>query len=94
MAHFIGKDQDKNLVAWLIKKYNLTRGEKAYNVAKIEDKPQGFIVQLLAGWMLWKWRPKKVLGPAIKLVDTARDGIQYNWDLHLLNEFNDNCIAV
>ena len=25
-AHFTGKDQDKKLAAWLIKKYNLIRG--------------------------------------------------------------------
>ena len=26
VAHFMGKNQDKKIVAWLIKKYNLTRG--------------------------------------------------------------------
>ena len=33
MAHFVGKDQDKKLVVQLIKKYNLTRGGQAYDVA-------------------------------------------------------------
>ena len=32
VAHFMGKDQDKKLAAWLIKKYNLTRGGRAYDV--------------------------------------------------------------
>jgi hypothetical protein len=39
VAHFIKKDQDKKLAAWLIKKYNLTRGRWAYDAAQIEDKP-------------------------------------------------------
>ena len=39
MAHFVGKDQDKKIVARLIKKYNLTRGGQAYNATQIEDKP-------------------------------------------------------
>ena len=39
MAHFVGKDQDRKLVVRLIKKYNLTRGGRAYDAAQIEDKP-------------------------------------------------------
>ena len=31
MTHFVGKDQDRKLAAWLIKKYNLTRGGQAYD---------------------------------------------------------------
>ena len=38
-AHFVGKDQDKNIVARLIKKYNLTRGGREYDVMQIEDMP-------------------------------------------------------
>ena len=38
-VHFVGKDQDKKLVARLIKKYNLMRGGQEYDVAQIEDKP-------------------------------------------------------
>ena len=49
VAHFVGKDQDRKLVTWLIKKYNLTRGGRAYDIAQKEDKPLRFIVQLLAG---------------------------------------------
>ena len=30
-THFVGKDQDKKLAAWLIKKYNLTRGGWGYD---------------------------------------------------------------
>ena len=30
-AHFVRKDQDKKMAAWLIKKYNLTRGGQAYD---------------------------------------------------------------
>ena len=33
MAHFVGKDQDKKLIGQLIKKYNLTRGGRAYDAA-------------------------------------------------------------
>ena len=29
----------------------------------------------------------------IELADTARDEVQYNWALYLLNQFNDDCIA-
>lgn len=49
MAHFVGKDQDKKLATRLIKKYNLMRGGRAYDVVQIEDKPLRFTVQLLAG---------------------------------------------
>ena len=49
MTHFMGKDQDWKLAMKLIKKYNLTRGGKAYDVMQIEDKALQFIVQLLAG---------------------------------------------
>ena len=38
MTHFMGKDQDKIFVTWLIKKYNLTRGGRAYNAMQIEEK--------------------------------------------------------
>ena len=38
-VHFVGKDQDKKLAVQLIKKYNLTRGGRAYDAAQIEDKP-------------------------------------------------------
>ena len=31
-AHFVGKDQDKKMATWLIKKYSLTRGGWAYDV--------------------------------------------------------------
>ena len=37
-THFVGKDQDQNLSAKLIKKYNLTRGGRAYDAVQIEDK--------------------------------------------------------
>ena len=37
-THFVGKDQDRNLAAKLIKEYNLTRGGRAYDVTQIEDK--------------------------------------------------------
>lgn len=77
-VHFVGKDQDKKLVTRLIKKYNITRGGQAYDVALIEDKPLWFTIQLLAGRVLQKCRPNQVSGPAIELADTARDGIQYN----------------
>jgi hypothetical protein len=32
-THFVGKDQDRKFAMKLIKKYNLTRGGKAYDVA-------------------------------------------------------------
>ena len=34
-THFVGKDQDRKLAAKLIKKYNLTRGGRAYYVVYI-----------------------------------------------------------
>ena len=48
-AHFVGKDQDRKLAMKLIKKYNLIRGGKAYDVAQIEDKPLWFIIHFLDG---------------------------------------------
>ena len=75
MAHFVGKDRDKNLVVWLIKKYNLTRGGCAYDVAQIEEKPLRFIVQLLARKVLRKCRPNQVSGPAIELAYIVKDGL-------------------
>ena len=77
-AHFLGKDQDKKLAVRLIKKYNLTRGGRAYDVAQIEDQPLWFTVQLLVGRVLQKCRPNQVLGLTIELADTSRDGVQYN----------------
>ena len=74
-THFVGKDQDKKLAVRLIKKYNLTRGGRAYDATQIEDKPLRFTVQLLARRVLWKCRPNLVLGSTIELVDTARDGV-------------------
>ena len=44
MTHFMGKDHDKKLTTWLIKKYKLTRGGRAYDAAQIEDKPLRFMV--------------------------------------------------
>ena len=93
VTHFVGKDQDKKIATRLIKKYNLTRGWWAYNAMQIEDKSLRFTVQLLVGQVLWKCRPNQVLGPTIELADTARDRVQYNWALYLLNQFNDDCIA-
>lgn len=78
VAHFVGKDQDKKLVAQLIEKYNLIRGGWAYNVVQIEDKPLWFTGQLLVGKVLWKCRLNQVLGPTIELADTTRDRVQYN----------------
>ena len=48
-THFVGKDQDKKLVVWPIRKYNLTRGGWAYDAVQIEDRPLQFTVQLLVG---------------------------------------------
>ena len=56
-THFMGKDQDIKLAVQLIKKYNLTRGGRAYDAVQIEDKPLRFTVQLLAGRVLRKCRP-------------------------------------
>ena len=92
-AHFVEKEQDKKLATRLTKKYNLTRGGKAYNVAQIEDKPLRFTIQLLADRVLWKIRLNQVSGPTIELADTARDGVQYNWALYLLNQFTEDCVA-
>ena len=75
MTHFVGKDQDKKLVARLIKKYNLTRGGQAYDAVKIEDKPLRFTVQLSAGRVLRKCGPNQVLGPTIELADIAKDRV-------------------
>ena len=75
VAHFIGKDQDRKLVAQLIKKYNLTRGGWAYDVAQIKDKLLQFTIQLLARQVLQKCRSNQVPGPAIELADTGRDGV-------------------
>ena len=93
-AHFMGKDHDKNIVARLIKKYNLMSGGQAYDVMQIKEKPLRFTVQLLARQVLQKCRPNQVSGLTIELADTTRDGVQYNWALYLLNQFNDDCIAV
>ena len=41
-----------------------------------------------------KCKPNQVSGPAIELEDTTRDGAQYNWALYLMNQFNDDCIAM
>ena len=41
-----------------------------------------------------KCRPNPVSGPTIELVDTARDGVQYNWALYLLNQFTEDYIAM
>lgn len=49
VVHFVGKDQDKKLTEWLIKKYNLTRGGQEYDAMQIEDKPLQFTAHLLAG---------------------------------------------
>lgn len=38
VTHFVGKDQDQKLATKLVKKYNLTRGGRAYDVVQIEDK--------------------------------------------------------
>ena len=92
-THFVGKDQDRNLVTWLIKKYNLMRGGRAYDAMQIEDKPLHFTVQLLAGQLLRKRRPNQVPRLAIELAYTARDGVQYNWSSYLLNQFNEDYIA-
>ena len=43
--------------------------------------------------MLRKCRPNQVLGPTIELADIARDGVQYNWSLYILNQFNEDYIA-
>ena len=94
VAHFVGKDQDKKLVVRLINKYNLMRGGRAYNATQIEDKPLQFTVQLLAGLVLRKCRPNQVSGSAIELADTAKDEVQYNWALYLLNQFIEDCIAM
>lgn len=93
VAHFVRKDQDKRLVARLIKNYNLTRGGRAYDVVQIEDKPLRFTVKLLVGHILRKIRPNQVSRLTIKLADTARDGVQYNWELYLLNQFTEDYIA-
>ena len=76
MMHFVGKDQDRKLATNLIKKYNLTRGGRAYDAAQIEDKALRFTIQLLAGWVLRKCQLNKV--PAIELADATRDGTQHN----------------
>ena len=89
-AHFVGKDHDKKLVARLIKKYNFMRGGRAYDAMQIEDKSLRFIIQLLVGRVLWKCRSNQVPGLAIELAHTARDGVQYNWSLYLLNQFNED----
>ena len=75
----------------LIKKYNLPRGGWAYEVVQIEDKALQFTVQLLVGWVLRKCRPNQVPRPAIELADATRDGVQYNWSLYLLNQYNKDC---
>ena len=81
------------LVTRLIKKYNLTRGGQAHDVVQIEDKPLRFTVQLLVGRVLQKCRPNQVSGPTIKLANTTKDEVQYNWALSLLNQFTNNYIA-
>ena len=90
-THFVGKDQDIKLAVRLIRKYSLTRGGQAYGATQIEVKSLRFTVQLLAGRVLQKCRPNQVLGPKIELVNTARDGVQYNWSFYLLNQFNEDC---
>ena len=92
-THFVEKDQDKKLVVRLIKKYNLTRGGWAYNATQIEDKPLWFTVQLLVDRVLRKCRPNQVSELTIELADTARDWVQYNWALYLLNQLIEDCIA-
>ena len=90
-THFIGKDQDRKLAVRLIKKYNLTRGGRAYDDMQIKDKALCFTIQLLVGWVLWKSRPNQVSGPTIELVDATKEGAQYNQSLYLLNQFNEDC---
>ena len=48
-SQFIGKNLDQNLVAKLIKEFNLSKGTRAYGVADIQDQDLRFTVQLLAG---------------------------------------------
>ena len=92
--HFIGNNLDQKLGTKLTKKFNLSKGTKAYDVANIQDQTLRFTVQLLAGWVLRKCLPNEVPSGAIDLTSQDKEGHGYNWCLYLLNQFMEDCTTV
>lgn len=90
-THFVSKNLDQKLVTTLTKEHNLSKGTEAYDDADIQDQAVRFIVQLLARWVLIKFRPNEVPVVAIDLTTQAKEGKQYNWCLYLLNQFMEDC---
>ena len=43
-THFVGKSQDRKLVAWLTKEFKLSKGGKAYDAMDIQDQALRFTV--------------------------------------------------
>ena len=51
---FVGKEQDKILVAWMKEKYNLTLNNKGFDIASINDQGVIFAAKVLSSKLLWK----------------------------------------
>lgn len=77
-SHFIGKNLDGKLATKLTKEFKLTKGGWVYDIVSIEDEMLRFIVQLLDGHVLRKWRPTKVPTTTVDLEAFAKEGKPYN----------------
>jgi len=88
---FISKDQDKQLVDTLKKKFRLKKMDQGYEIDSITDKANAFATHLLSAKPLRKGRHNQVAVPFIELGSQCAQGTLYNWATYLQNEFFEEC---
>ncbi len=81
------------LAAKLTKYYRINKSGHAFDVIHINDNALIFIIHLLEGRVLRKYRKNEMPAMAVKLVENTKEGKVYNWCLYLLNEFIEECAS-
>lgn len=86
-----GKRADLALTEAMKKEYKLEKKKRGYAINNIKDKGVHIATQLLAGKVMRKFHGDEVPALVILLAEQCVQGVQFNWDEFLCEEFLTNC---
>ena len=73
------------------KKFKLEKKKQGYAISSINNPTFEVTTQILAGKVMWKCHTDEVPTLVVALAAQCTEGVQFNWENYLCNEFLENC---
>ena len=71
-------------------KFELEKKKQGYAISSINNNAVHVATQILAGKVMWKCHADEVPVPVVTLASQCAEGVQFNWENYLCDEFLEN----